>query len=127
MSHEDIKQTLKAEQLYFDHKPQTIYHLAVNGAKTKNEGLVKLSSDIGQIGGLLIARVGDEVEVVYADGTTSKITSGAGVACVIDGASVAIVGSRLENGHEIVDSPNTSVAIRVFKDQPRPKNFLSHD
>jgi len=37
---------------------------------------------------------------------------------------VGLVGSRLENGDEIIDSPNTSVAIRIYKDQPKPKNFL---
>ena len=35
MSEEDIEQTIKAEQLYYDNKPHTIYSLAVNGAKKK--------------------------------------------------------------------------------------------
>ncbi len=30
MSHEHIEQTLKAEQLYFQHRPKTMYYLAVN-------------------------------------------------------------------------------------------------
>lgn len=33
----------------------------------------------------------------------------------------------LENGDEIIDSPNISIAIRIFKDQPPIKNFLSVD
>lgn len=125
MSEEDIEQMMKAEQLYYNHKPHTIYHLAVNGAKTKNGGLVKASSDVWKIKGLSIGRVGDDV--IYADGTTSKIISGAGEVCIVEGASVALVGSRLENGDEIIESPNTAVTIRIFKDQPIPKNFLSHD
>jgi len=40
---------------------------------------------------------------------------------------VALLGSRLENGDEIIDSPNTTIAIRIYKDQLLPKNFLSHD
>lgn len=65
--------------------------------------------------------------MIYADGLSSKIITGAGVACVIDGTSAALVGSRMENGDEIIEYQNTSVAIRLFKDQPIPKNFLSHD
>ena len=125
MSEEDIEQTIKAEQLYYDNKPHTIYSLAVNGAKTKNGGLAKASTDVWKVEGLSIVRVGDDV--IYAYGTTSKIISGAGQVCIVEGASVALVGSRLENGDEIIESPSTVVTIRIFKDQPIPKNFLSHD
>ena len=124
MSQEDIEQTLKAEQLYFDHKPHGTYYLAVNGAKSKNGGLVKASFDQSKIAGLSVARVGDDV--IYADGTSSKIISGAGKSCVLDGKSVALVGSRLENGDEIVESPNNAVALRIFKDQQIPEGFLNH-
>lgn len=99
--------------------------MAVHGAKSQNSGLVNASSNNGKIKGLSIARVGDEF--IYADGTTSKIISGAGTACVVEGLSVALVGSRLENGDEIIESPNTTIAIRIYKDQPLPQNFLSHD
>jgi uncharacterized Zn-binding protein involved in type VI secretion len=122
MSQEDIEQTIKAEQLYFQHRPKTIYYLAVNGSKTKNDGLVKASVIQHTIGGLAIARVGDEV--IYADGATSKIISGAGTACIVDGLSVALIGSRLENGDEIVDSPNNAVAINIFKGDKAPQDFL---
>lgn len=125
LTENDILEISNAEQLYWNNKPHTIYHVAVNGAKSKNGGLVNASSNGVKIKGLSIARVGDEV--IYADGTTSKIISGAGTACIIEGSSVALVGSRLENGDEIIESPNTSIAIRIFKDQLAPKNFLSHD
>ena len=120
-----IEQTLNAEQLYYDNKPHITYYLAVNGVKTKQGGLVKASSDVWKVKGLSIGRVGDDV--IYADGTISKIISGAGDVCIVDGASVALIGSRLENGDEIVDSSATGITIRIFKDQPTPKNFLSHD
>ena len=122
MSSEDIDQTIKAEQLYFKHRPKTLYYFAVNGAKTKNNGLVKASATQHTIAGLAIARVGDEV--IYADGTTSKIISGAGTACIIDGLSVALVGSHLENGDEIIDSPNNAIAINIFKGDKAPQGFL---
>ncbi|HCA5261414.1 PAAR domain-containing protein [Acinetobacter baumannii] len=125
LSENDIQQISNAEQLYWNSKPHTSYYVAVHGAKSKNGGLVNTSSNVGKIGGLSIARVGDEV--IYADGTTSKIISGAGTACIVDGSPVALVGSRLENGDVIIDSPNTTIAIRTYKDQPLPQNFLSHD
>ncbi|MDC4513006.1 PAAR domain-containing protein [Acinetobacter baumannii] len=125
LSENDIQQISNAEQLYWNNKPHTIYHVAVHGAKSKNGGLVNASSNSSKIGGSSIARVGNEV--IYADGTTSKIISGAGTACVIEGLPVALVGSRLENGDEIIDSPNTTIAIRIYKDQPLPQNFLGHD
>ncbi|MPW43328.1 hypothetical protein A7A69_10475 [Acinetobacter sp. Ac_1271] len=122
MSPEDIDQTIQAEQLYFQHRPKTLYHLAVNGAKTKNGGLVKASAVACKIGGLSIALVGDDV--LYSNGTTSKIISGAGSACIVEGKSVALVGSHLENGDEIIDSPNKSVAINIFKGDKAPEGFL---
>ncbi|RZG72719.1 hypothetical protein EXU29_09465 [Acinetobacter wuhouensis] len=125
MSQEDIEQTIKAEQLYLDNKPQTIYPLAVNGAKSKNGGLVKASTDKVKFDGLAVARAGDNV--IYADGTTSKIISGSGKACLVEGISVALVGSRLENGDEIIESPNKAVGIRLFKYEPLPEGFLDHE
>ncbi|WP_459660859.1 hypothetical protein ACL9Z5_000535 [Acinetobacter calcoaceticus] len=125
LSENDIQQISNAEQLYWNNIPHTIYHVAVHGAKSQNGGLVNASSNSSKIKGLSIARVGDEV--IYADGTTSKIISGAGTACVVEGSPVALVGSRLENGDVIIDSPNTTIAIRIYKDQPLPESFLSHD
>ena len=66
-----IEQTLNAEQLYYDNKPHTTYYLATNGAKTKQGGLLKASSDVWKVRGLSVGRVGDDV--IYADGTISKI------------------------------------------------------
>ncbi|MDX8164807.1 PAAR domain-containing protein [Acinetobacter pittii] len=125
LSEEDIAQTIEAEQLYYKHKPHTIYYLAVNGSKTRNGGLVRAVNDKSKIGGVAIACVGDEA--IYADGTTSKIISGAGKACSINGESAALVGSRLENGDEIIDTPMSLFAVRIYKDQSLPEGFLSHE
>ncbi|RZH11175.1 PAAR domain-containing protein [Acinetobacter pittii] len=125
LSKNDIQKISNAEKLYWDNNPHIIYYVAVHGAKTQNDGLVNVSSTNTKIKGLSIARVGDEV--IYADGTTSKIISGAGTACIVDGSPVALVGSRLENGDEIIESPNNTIAIRIYKDQALPQNFLSHD
>lgn len=125
LSKNDIQKISNAEKLYWDNKPHIIYYVAVHGAKTQNDGLVNVSSTNTKIKGLSIARVGDEV--IYADGTTSKIISGAGTACIVDGSPVALVGSQLENGDEIIESPNNTIVIRIYKDQALPQNFLSHD
>ncbi|EKU54497.1 MULTISPECIES: PAAR domain-containing protein [Acinetobacter] len=125
LSENDIQQISNAEQLYWNNKPHTIYYVAVHGAKSQNGGLVNTSSNTVKLSGLPIARVGDEV--IYADGTISKITSGAGTACIVDGSPVALVGSHIENGDVIIESPNTTIAIRIYKDQPIPENFLNHE
>lgn len=122
MSQEDIEQTLKAEQLYFQHRSKAMYYLAVNGSKTKQGGLVKASTTQGKIGDLSIARIGDDV--IYADGTTAKIISGAGKVCIVEGLSAALVGSQLDNGDKIIDSPNRRVAINIFKGELLPDGFL---
>lgn len=99
-----------------------MYYLAVNGSKTKQGGLVKASATQGKIGGLSIARIGDEV--IYADGTVAKIVSSAGKVCVVEGLSAALVGSQLDNGDEIEDSPNCTIAINIFKGETLPEGFL---
>ncbi|VXA57517.1 conserved hypothetical protein [Acinetobacter proteolyticus] len=124
LSEREIQEIYNLEQTYWNNKPHTLYYVATHGSKSQKGGLVNTTSNIVKVAGLSLARVGDEV--IYADGTTSKIISGAGTACVVDGLPVALVGSHLENGDVIIESPNTSIAIRIFKDQPIPENFLSH-
>ncbi|MEB6479834.1 PAAR domain-containing protein [Acinetobacter vivianii] len=125
LSQEDIQQIYKAEQLYWDNKPYTKYCAAFNGSKTKNGGLIHASSDSYSIKGVCLALVGDNA--IYIDGSTSKIISGAGSALTIYGKSAALVGSLLENGDEIIDSPETSLVFRLYPDQIPPKGFLEHD
>lgn len=76
LSESDIQQISNAEQLYWNNKPHTVYYVAVHGVKSRNGGLLNTSSNAVKICGLTIACVGDEV--IYTDGTTSKIVSGAG-------------------------------------------------
>lgn len=124
LSESEIQEIYNIEQIYWNNKPHTLYYVATHGAKSKNGGLVNATSHMVKVAGLSLARVGDEV--IYADGTTSKIISGAGNVCVVDGLPVALVGSHIENGDVIIESPNTSLVIRIFKDQPIPENFLGH-
>ena len=45
LSQEDIQKIHRAEQLYWDNKPYTKFYAAFNGAKTRNGGLVRASSN----------------------------------------------------------------------------------
>jgi uncharacterized Zn-binding protein involved in type VI secretion len=58
-------------------------------------------------------RVGDEV--IYADGSTATITSGAGFGFIDRDKPVAIVGSHLSNGDVIVESPNETLTINELE------------
>ncbi|WP_171334548.1 PAAR domain-containing protein [Acinetobacter stercoris] len=122
LSQQEIDQMFETESQYFNSLSQTRYYFAVDGAKTKNGGIVHTTSQV-KIGGISVACVGDEV--VYPDDTTSKIKNGCGDASVYDGRSLAIVGSQLENGDEIIETLQDGACIRIFEGQTPPKGFLS--
>jgi uncharacterized Zn-binding protein involved in type VI secretion len=122
LSQNDIQKIQQAEQLYWDHKPYTKFYAAFNGAKTKKGGLIRASTDTYKVKGISLALVGDEA--IYADGSTAKIISGAGSAITVHNRSAALIGSPLENGDEIIDSPITSHVLRLYHDAPLPKHFM---
>ncbi|MEQ1420285.1 PAAR domain-containing protein [Acinetobacter indicus] len=122
LSEEDIRMIREAEQLYWDHKPHTKFYAAFNGAKTKKGGLVRASTNTYQVKGISLALVGDEA--IFADGSTAKIISGAGHAITVHNRSAALIGSPLENGDEIIDSPITSHILRLYHDAMIPKGFM---
>ena len=124
LSEEDIEKIQKAERLYWESKPYTKFYVAVNGAKTKKGGLICATGLNFQLHGIAIALVGDEA--IYHDGTTAKIISGSGDALTIKGSSVALVGSRLDNGDEVIDSPDMSLIFRLYHDMLPPMGFLNY-
>jgi uncharacterized Zn-binding protein involved in type VI secretion len=78
------------------------YALATIGSRTDRGGEVVASrADIGD-DEFRLACVGDRVR--YADGSESVITSGAGHASTIGSSPVALVGSHIANGDQIVAS-----------------------
>ena len=125
LSQEDIRQICRAEQLYWDNKPYTAYRAVSHGSKTKNGGLIRAFTASFKVKGISFAVVGDEA--IYVDGTTAKIISGAGEALTLYGHSAALVGSRLDNGDEIIDSTNAALVFRLYHDQLPPKGFLNQD
>ncbi len=118
---DEIQNLMEEERQYNNSRPQKRFYFAVEGAKTKNGGSVKASSEI-KIGQLKVAVVGDEV--IYPDGTISLIKNGCSEAGLYDGKSLAIVGSCLENGDEIIETLQDGGCIRLFDDEPLPKGFL---
>lgn len=126
LSVEEVQDRQLVEQEFMNKQPHKKFLAATDGSKTKKGGLVRatLNKQI-QAEGHFIAVVGDEV--IYEDGTTSKIISGAGEGGEIKGFQVAIVGSRLENGDEIIESLQSVFEFRLYHDREIPKGFLSHD
>ncbi|MCK7357177.1 hypothetical protein L8O13_08150 [Enterobacter roggenkampii] len=85
------------------------YRIAVEGSLTRDGGILKTATattemEISNGQKLRVAQTLDTV--VYPDGTEAAIISGAGDAGHNgSGQSVALVGSRLSNGDEIISTP----------------------
>lgn len=100
-----------------------IFRLAVVGSLTRNGGVIRHASGGSTAGGYQIARVGDKV--LYADGSEAIIISGAGEARIMQGASAALVGSMLDNGDEIISTPQSSNKLVFHEVDTFPKGFLT--
>lgn len=99
------------------------YAVATLGSRTKQGGTVQTASTGMFCGGdHRIARVGDEVR--YPDGTVAHITSGAGFAAIFDGKPLAIVGSHISNGDEIMESLNNDFQITIREGMPAVPGLL---
>lgn len=106
------------------HPVTSAYLVATEGSLTRDGGTVFSEYNGQRIeieGGLKlnVSLVGDEVR--YPDGTTAKISSGVGNT---SGDSAALVGSSLDNGDEIISSPQGSVRKAVRARESLPENFL---
>ncbi len=126
LSKNDIQKISNAEQLYWNNKPHDIYYVAVHGAKSQNGGLLMPLLIMGKLKDYLLPVLVMKLFTQMVQPLRLSLVL-AGTACVVEGLSVALVGSRLEKGDEIIESPNTTIAIRIYKDRPLPQNFLSHD
>lgn len=90
------------------HPPMAIYRVATEGSQTRNGGVIQQATapmestlDNGQR--VRAAQKGDYV--LYADGSTAQIKTASG-----EGNShIALVGSTLGNGDEIINTPQVSL------------------
>jgi len=82
-----------------------LYRLAVRGATTARGGVLREPSGTWELSIALgkAAVVGDLIH--YPDGTTARIVSGLGLADNHNDVPKAFVGSELDNGDTITDSP----------------------
>ena len=100
-----------------------IFRFAVVGSVTRNGGVIRNATGGSTAGGYKMARVGDNV--VYADGSEATIISGAGEARIMHGASAALVGSMLDNGDEIISTPQSGSRLVFREGDTLPKGFLT--
>ncbi|SET10004.1 hypothetical protein SAMN05216197_106136 [Pseudomonas graminis] len=98
--------------------------MAAEGSQTRDGGVIVRGAlgvefrlaDGSKVAG---ASVGDCA--VYPDGTMAQVVTGAGKA----NSQMALVGSRLSNGDEIINTPQGSLLLLQRKDVAWPDDFLS--
>ncbi|VVO12272.1 PAAR domain-containing protein [Pseudomonas fluorescens] len=105
------------------HPPLAIYRWATEGSQTRKGGVIQQATapveftlDNGQQ--VRAAQKGDYV--VYADGRTAQIVTASGQ----DNSHLALVGSRLSNGDEIINTPQGSGLIMAREGVPMAEDFL---
>ena len=114
---EDARSLIAERNAYnLAHPVTAAYLVATEGSITRDGGIV-----FSEYNGTLVnvSVVGDEVR--YPNGTTAKITNGVGNT---SGKSAALVGSSLDNGDEIISSPQGRVRRVVRAGESLPENFL---
>ncbi|PJR64669.1 PAAR domain-containing protein [Raoultella sp. T31] len=107
-----------------------IYRFATVGSLTRRGGIVhetnheaKMQAENGEM--MSIALKGDEV--VYPDGTTARIATSTGKSKTCKGRGIALVGSKLDNGDEIISTPQSGVMCPVRRGIPFPEDFLADE
>ncbi|MDB6141771.1 MAG: hypothetical protein JWP80_815 [Pseudomonas sp.] len=105
------------------HPPIAIYRIATEGSQTRNGGVIQqatspLTFKLGNGQEVRGAQKGDFV--VYTDGSTAQIMTGAGHA----NSDIALVGSYLSNGDEIINTPQGSMLKVTRKGVTLAKDFL---
>ncbi|KRP45887.1 hypothetical protein SAMN04490190_1671 [Pseudomonas libanensis] len=105
------------------HPPIAIYRVAAEGSQTRNGGVIKKTTSqmafkLADGSQVRAAHKGDCV--VYADGTTAQIVTCAGEA----NSHIALVGSTLSNGDEIINTPQGSVLLIAREGVQKADDFL---
>lgn len=117
-------QIIREQQAYCNaHPPIAIYRVAAEGSQTRNGGIIKktasqLEFKLADGSQVRAAHKGDYVE--YADGTQAYIVTGAGE----DNGDLALVGSYLSNGDQIINTPQDFSVFLERHGIPLAKDFL---
>ncbi|MFO6297095.1 PAAR domain-containing protein [Rahnella selenatireducens] len=126
---DDARLHVEAQEAFLrEHPVVAIYRVATEGSQSREGGVIKQGNSGQSIqlnNGHKVqgARTGDSV--IYEDGSTAIIISGAGKAMHDNhGHSIALVGSRLSNGDEIISSPQSTALIAQREGVPLCDDFL---
>ncbi|MDY7534910.1 hypothetical protein RGV33_25065 [Pseudomonas sp. Bout1] len=105
------------------HPPIAIYRVAADGSQTRDGGVVQHATssmefklDSGQQ--VRAAQKGDYV--VYADGSKAQIVTTSGE----EHFHLALVGSQLSNGDEIINTPQGACVLVMREGVQRAEDFL---
>lgn len=118
------RQSLVAEMESMLQRPVLhIFRGATIGSLTRHGGVIRETSGKSTLDGHYSARVGDKV--VYPDGREATIICGAGKGRVMQGESMALVGSMLDNGDEIISTPQGCQMFVFREGDALPDGFLT--
>jgi hypothetical protein len=121
---EQVLTRINQQQAYAKaHPPIAIYRIATEGSQTRNGGVIQQATspmtfmlDDGQE----VRAAQKDDYVAYADGSQAQIVTTSGE----DNSHVALVGSALSNGDEIINTPQDG-ALFVRRDGvPMAEDFL---
>lgn len=122
---EDVAAFVSRQKAFVEaHPPIAIYRVATEGSQTRDGGTIQqvsssLTFTLDNGWKVRAAQKGDEV--VYADGSKARIITGAGK----NNSDIALVGSRLSNGDEIINTLQKRFMIIVREGVPMAEDFLS--
>ncbi|MCW8275894.1 hypothetical protein IMF27_09460 [Pseudomonas sp. PCH199] len=121
---EEARAIIDQQRAYLEaHPPRAIYRFATEGSQTRDGGVIhhatsrlEFTLDCGRK--VRAAQQGDVA--IYADGRTAQIVTTAG-----EGNSyLALVGSRLSNGDEIINTPQDIGLFVVHEGDSMSDDFL---
>ncbi|MVW89259.1 hypothetical protein EI969_25550 [Pseudomonas sp. PB101] len=111
------------ESLIKAHPTIAIFRFATEGSQTRDGGViqrgavpVEITLEDGRT--VRLAHKGDHA--IYADGSTAQIVTGSGDAS----GNVALVGSLLGNGDQIINTPQGACIFHVREGVPMDEDFL---
>lgn len=118
------RQSLAAEMESMLQRPVLhIFRGAIAGSLTRHGGVIRETSGKSTLGGHYAARGGDKV--VYPDGREETIICGASKGRVMQGKSMALVGSMLDNCDEIISMHQGSQMFVFREGDALPYGFLT--
>lgn len=114
------------------HPVTAIYRLAVAGCQTRRGGTGDEFNPNPEEGhkirlenGLWVSVLTEGCTVTYPDGTQARIVTCAVSQYTHDGRGIALVNSLLDNGDEIISTPQSGCMLTGRDGVPMPEDFLA--